>query len=373
MSTHLEELLQRDLNEIRAGISKMADLAAWTLRDCTTALQKKDRQLAMVIILRDQQIDALEKKIDRACLEFILRHQPAGAHLRFAYATLHINFELERVGDYAESIARQILKLIEIGCTIPDALFSEIAPNSISMLQNAVRAFVREDAALAEATSHIEEQIDVIRNQISSELMHLVQNNMLPLAALTPLATIARRFERVSDQAKSICQETLYICTGEFAKHPESQVYRVLFVDDEHGCLSRMAEAIGKALDRPEFEFSSAGLNPRPLDQATERMLADKGIHASSQVALAAPNARDMEQYQIVVAFSESTRKQLPPPNRKSVQLQWIVTDPCVISASPERRRNELDRAHTVISRQILDLISSLIMEQSIETTGAHL
>ena len=39
------------------------------------------------------------------------RQQPAAGHLRFAYATIKINLELERIGDYAESIARQVLKI----------------------------------------------------------------------------------------------------------------------------------------------------------------------------------------------------------------------------------------------------------------------
>ena len=63
------------------------------------------------IILRDTFIDALDREIDRLCLEFIIRQQPVGMHLRFAAAAIKINLELERVGDYAKSIAKQGLKL----------------------------------------------------------------------------------------------------------------------------------------------------------------------------------------------------------------------------------------------------------------------
>ena len=81
-------------------------------RALTRAMQafvKRDRQLANSVILHDQDVDALETEIDRLCLEFFVRHQPAAGHLRFVYSASKVVTELERVGDYAESIARQVL------------------------------------------------------------------------------------------------------------------------------------------------------------------------------------------------------------------------------------------------------------------------
>ena len=104
---HLEANLQRDIDVIRSKVRKMAELAESALNDGLRALFDSDGQLAYSVILRDQQIDEYEKEIDRLCLEFMVRQQPAAGPLRFVYATIKINQELERVGDYAESIARQ--------------------------------------------------------------------------------------------------------------------------------------------------------------------------------------------------------------------------------------------------------------------------
>src|SRR4029453_15183998 len=97
---------------------------------------------------------------------------------------------------------------------------------------------------------------------INTALMQQRQEGKIPLEALTPLMTIARRFERVSDQAKNICQEVLYMCTGEYSKHKGSEVFRLLFVDEHNACRSLMAEAIGNALNQSKFMFASAGLDP---------------------------------------------------------------------------------------------------------------
>src|SRR5512139_2037252 len=111
MPSRLEESLERDIERIRQKIREMSALAERALRDCVETLKDGDRQRAYAVILRDQYIDELEKEIDRLCLEFLVRQQPVASLLRFAYGTIKVNLELERVGDYAESIARQVIKL----------------------------------------------------------------------------------------------------------------------------------------------------------------------------------------------------------------------------------------------------------------------
>src|SRR5512137_1354555 len=114
MPSRLEESLERDVDRIRHQIREMSSLAERALRDCVQTLRDGDRQTAYAVILRDQYIDEKEKEIDRLCLEFLVRQQPVAGALRFAYSAIKINLELERVGDYAESIARQFLKLSEL-------------------------------------------------------------------------------------------------------------------------------------------------------------------------------------------------------------------------------------------------------------------
>ncbi len=96
------------------------------------AFLKRDRQLAYSVILGDQDVDALDATLDRLCLEFIVRHQPAGGHLRFVYSASKIVNLLERCGDYAESIARQVLLLSSLTYEAPTEKFNEIANSSCS-------------------------------------------------------------------------------------------------------------------------------------------------------------------------------------------------------------------------------------------------
>src|SRR5262245_12164366 len=133
MNARYEETLRHDTKTIRQKVLEMAGLAERALKGSLQALVERNRQLAYSVILRDQYIDELEKEIDRLCLEFLIRQQPAGTHLRFAYATIKINLELERIGDYAESIARQVLKIASLQPPPSTEKFVAIANLSIPM------------------------------------------------------------------------------------------------------------------------------------------------------------------------------------------------------------------------------------------------
>ena len=74
--THLEESLQRDMNQIVVRVRQMAALVEEALSRSMRALAELNRHTAYSVILRDQRIDELEKELDRLCLEFIIRQQP---------------------------------------------------------------------------------------------------------------------------------------------------------------------------------------------------------------------------------------------------------------------------------------------------------
>ena len=152
MTTHLEAALQRDLEQIRTKVTEMGNLAVDAVEGAVRAVLDRNRQLAFAVILRDQYIDSLEKQLDRLCLEFLVRHQPAATLLRFAYATIKINLELERVGDYAESVAREALRLTKIDAQLPLEPLRQIAGLAVQMLRDSIRAFIAQDADLARRT-----------------------------------------------------------------------------------------------------------------------------------------------------------------------------------------------------------------------------
>lgn len=361
MPTHFEESLQRDIDRIRGKIGQMADLCERALRDCLEALRTRNRQLAYAVILRDRRVDDLEKEVDRLCLEFLVRQQPVAGPLRFVYSTIRMNLELERVGDYAESIARQAIKLIGLQVDAAASRFAEIANLAIPMLRDSVQAFVTQDADLARRTMEVEEKVDVLRHTINAELFQLRQEGKIPLEALTPMMTVARRFERVSDQAKNICQEVLYMCTGEYTRHAGQEAYRVLFIDDHDSCRGPMAEAIAQTLGLPQFIFNSAGSAPRPLDERMVAFMRGKGADLTRKVPQRLDQVPHLEYYDVIVSLSPGAAKGLPAAPRKAILLDWPMANPSERQGSPAEVTAAYEKAYQEIHAHIHDLVEAIL------------
>lgn len=364
MSTHYEASLQRDIERIRIKIGEMASLCDRALKDCIQALRNRNRQTAYSVILRDKRIDELEKEIDRLCLEFIVRQQPVAGTLRFAYSTIRINLELERVGDYAESIARQSLKLFPLDVQIPIDRIQELADLSIPMLHDSIEAFKKQDADLARKTIEIEEAVDVLKSRLNKDLIELFRSSQLPFEALNPLMMITRRFERVSDQARNICMEVLYMCTGEYSRHQGTEVYRLLFVDNHNSCRSQIAEAIAASLNQEKFIFSSAGVSPRAISPATLEFLRSKSLDVSHLAPKSIEQIPNLDHYHVIVSLAKEAQKAFPMKPRKAVFLDWSLEDPSTIGGNPDQVRAAYEKAYAFLQEHINDLIEAVLGDE---------
>ena len=360
MTKLLEATLQQDLDRIRNKVEEMGSLAEKAVQAAIRSVVDSNRQLAYAVILRDQYIDEAEKQLDRLCVQFLVRHQPAASLLRFAYATLKVNLEIERVGDYAEGIAREALKLAQIDAPLPLERIRRIGNLAVPMLHDAIEAFVRQDPDLARKTIESDEAVDLQRDQLTAELMESFSAGALPLEALYPLVMIARRLERVSDQARNVSMETLYMCTGEIAKHPGSDILRVLFVDEHNACRSVIAEAIGTRLGEPGFVFSSAGLDPKPVDQGTVTFMAAKGFDVSRMVPRALTQVPNIEYEDVIVLLAPEAKRAFPRRPRSTVLLDWAINDPSAAKTSAEEARDAYEETFGFIEGHITDLVSAI-------------
>ncbi len=361
-ASRYEASVPRDLERIRETIARMAALAERALQDALAALRDRNRPLARAVILRDQVIDELEKELDRLCLEFLVRQQPAGRPLRQAYTALKLSTELERVGDYAESIAHQAAKLAAWEVDLPLARFEAIAAVALPMLRDAVRAYLEADAERAQRLIPTEDVVDGLKSELRRDLVRMYKDNRLPFEALDPCLLITRRLERVSDQARNICDETRYLCTGEFSKHPNAGGYRVLFLDRHNAGASVVAEAVAAAwLRPPAYAVASAGLEPRPVPPAVRTWLHARGWDPDRHAPRPVTQVPELDRYHLVVALDPEVRRLYPRPPRKVVYLEWPVADPAAVAGPPEAVREACEAAARVIEEQVRSLHAALV------------
>ena len=359
-------MLQHDIGLIRAKLLEMLALDERALTRAAQAFLKRDRQLAYSVILRDQDVDALDAALDKLCLEFIVRHQPAASHLRFVYSASKIVNLLERCGDYAESIARQVLLLSSLNYDFPTERFAEISSLAIPMLHNAVQAFVDRNVDLARSVMASEPRVNQIRDALTSDLVDWREQGRLPGEALPSLITVARRFERVSDQATNISEQALYFATGEYIRHRVREGFRVLFVDQNNGCLSRIAQVAATSFGAKRFTFDSAGLRAGVVEPQTIRFLAGKGTDVSHQPSKSVDQVQDMVEVQVVIALSKEAERAFPPKPSKTLGLQWLVPDPSEARGSAAEINAEYERAWQSLTNHVRDLVQAILGDDEI-------
>lgn len=366
-----EESLQRDISRISEKVIEMARRDEKAIQDAMSALMQYDRKLAYAVIFRDRLIDELETELDRLCLEFIVRHQPVAGHLRFVFSTIKIVNDLERIGDYAESIARQAVFLSSIEPLPKNEKyidkFFELVNLCLPMLRQSIQAYEQRDAQLARKMMAFESQADAIRSAINSLLLELEQQGEIPLEALNSLLTIARRLERTTDQAKNICEEIVYMTTGEVVKHLGADQFRILFVDEDNSCYSQMAEGIARSLKLPNFSFSSVAYKQaKPIDARLIKFMAEKGIDISHQTSKTIADIPSIEYYEVMIALTPDIHDILPPTATRTIKLFWPVTATHKSSLDDRRIICQFERSFQYLKDQIEELVHVMVGENDV-------
>ena len=110
---HISGQFNNELGTLKNDILAMGGLVESQLSLALNALLEKNTEKALQVIKRDNEVNALELKIDQECARILARRQPAASDLRLVLAVIKINMDLERVGDEAAKIARQAKVIVE--------------------------------------------------------------------------------------------------------------------------------------------------------------------------------------------------------------------------------------------------------------------
>ncbi len=320
--SHFEERLEKDLNQIRERVWEMGEDVERALRNAKQALLVRDSKLAFATVLGDNPINRESRACDRLCHRFIARHLPGAGHLREMAATIRVNVALERVGDYAVTISREGLQLRE---DLPEKFIVQIdliADESFQIFSQARKAFKEGNAesatTLMKMSEQIEGKMDVIYDQLFSEGTSLGARTTLTAFVVFSL------LKRVADQAKNICDQTVYAVRG-VAKIPK--VYRFLFVDKPGSGAAQLAMAIGRknyptsAVFRAASSESSKELPPSLAEFVQERGLEDDDLNVESLAAL----AHDLSEFHVVITLSGKISDYVDRLPFHTSALEWEV------------------------------------------------
>lgn len=103
--------LEMSIKTLREYINRMMDKCERAVELSVNSMINKDMDLAKRVIDDDDDIDILREYIRDRSIELMALKQPMAKDLREIYALSDISAELERIGDYAENIASEVVSI----------------------------------------------------------------------------------------------------------------------------------------------------------------------------------------------------------------------------------------------------------------------
>jgi phosphate transport system protein len=215
--THLDT----ELKLLRAELNEMWMLVIRQMNKAKIALTKFDKDAAVDVDISEKRVNVYELKIDRDCENILALYNPVAIDLRFVLAVLKINYNLERIGDYAQGIA---LMIKDMDKPFPQELFTktgviEMYDECLGMLCDTLQAFEIENNQLARTIFIRDEKLDTTNLKSNAIVKEYISMNPGDIDHALNILSIIKRLERVGDQTKNIAEEIIFYIEAKVLKH----------------------------------------------------------------------------------------------------------------------------------------------------------
>ena len=218
-SRHILGSFDEALASLRNNVLMMASLTERAFDRAIRALVERDDDLAAHAIADDEEIDQLEKQIDKDGVDVLLRFQPVASDLRRVVSAMKLSPNIERVADQATNIARRARKLNQHPPLSETEVIEPMYAHAMSMFKDSIDAYIREDDALARAVIPRDEELDEMNALIAKQLIDCMARDPDQLRGYLNLIFIARALERVGDHATNIAEDAVYAAAAEDIRH----------------------------------------------------------------------------------------------------------------------------------------------------------
>lgn len=217
------ELFDREIANLKDQVLQLGTMVENAVNTAVEALREGDKKTARKVMAADQYVNEKRYEIENNCLVLIATQQPMARDLRLLAAILEVITELERIGDYAKGIAHICLAVEEDKeADVPRGDLKQMAKIGLGMLNDALQAFVTQDAEAARAIPQRDDEVDELYNKIYRKLLKQMLNNPDAIDNASHLMWAAHNLERLADRVTNISERIVFVATGEIIEMNQS-------------------------------------------------------------------------------------------------------------------------------------------------------
>ncbi len=212
----VRERYQRRIDNLRDDLLHLGNMVEQALIRAMRSLEHSNTIIAGQVKQDDRQIDEIWHVVEERAMQLLATEQPIVAgDLRLMTVVITVAGELERIGDYAKSIARRVRRMAEYSerVAVPAELFA-MAEHVRGMLHTSLDALLAQDTDLARSLREQVQQSRAYRERLRSELVAVARSNPDSIEAVLALIEIVHALDRVSDRSTNIGERVIYFVTS---------------------------------------------------------------------------------------------------------------------------------------------------------------
>ena len=195
-------------------LTHMGELCESAIANATRALREGSTEQAQAVIAADEEIDQMEKAIERLCLKLLLQQQPVATDLRRISAALKMITDMERIGDQTSDIA-EIVSTAKESQTIDVEEIGVMAGAVSRMVHDSVNAYVTRDLELAKKVILADDVVDQYFEDIKEKMIvYIREEHGRHGKHIFNLIMVTKYLERIGDHATNIAEWVEFSITG---------------------------------------------------------------------------------------------------------------------------------------------------------------
>src|SRR5215212_1230951 len=196
----------QQLEALHTEIRALGQMVIVSITRAIDALRRQDTEAAQRIRADDVRIDQAQAALEEHALTIMATQQPMAGDLREIIAAIEIASELERIGDYAKSVAKITIRNADQPLVQPLIDIPQIAEKAINMLGNALDAYVNRDAEAARGLAESDDQVDELVGHVRADLLGIIQSDPTTAERAVDLMFVAHNLERIADRTTNIAE-----------------------------------------------------------------------------------------------------------------------------------------------------------------------
>jgi|TARA_B100000686_G_scaffold122694_1_gene129967 phosphate transport system protein len=205
---------ERKLNQVQDEVVELASMVEKAIFKSIDALKSRDIELSKQVVEEDDEIDNKQQALEDLCVDLIALEAPMAVDLRVIISAMMVANELERMGDYAEGIAKLSIAMGDLPPLKPLIDIPRMAEKSVSMLRRSIESYVGRDIEGARQVYRDDDEVDEIYEQVYRELLTYMMADPSTIQRATYLLWVSHDLERVADRTTNIAERVMYLVTG---------------------------------------------------------------------------------------------------------------------------------------------------------------